>query len=116
MQRRAREVLTSIAAAGIGGAIGTLIGRRPSRRKPAADARREAVPDGEMIDGMDTSPILHDDVEVIIIEGPVISVPSRATGDDRDDGENWIEDMLERTSNDLPADDPLTLESLDRKR
>lgn|SRR5690349_150186 len=112
MQRRAREVLTSIAAAGIGGAIGTLIGRRPPRRKPGGDA----VPDRELIDGMDTSPILLDDVEVIIIEGPVVAVPSRATGDDRDDGENWIEDMLERTSNDLPADDPLALDSLDRKR
>jgi hypothetical protein len=105
MQRRAREVLTSIAAAGIGGAIGTLIGRRhPSRRLAKPPEVPAAVPE-DLLDDIET-------MEVIVIE----AIPPRASGDDRDDGENWIEDMLERTSNDLPADDPILLYSDDRKR
>lgn len=109
MQRRAREVLTSIAAAGIGGAIGTLIGRRRSSRPLAKPPEVPAAVPEDLLDDIET-------MEVIILEGPVIAVPTRASGDDRDDGENWIEDMLERTSNDLPADDPLLLYSHDRKR
>src|SRR5689334_7270536 len=56
MNRRAREVLTSIAAAGIGGAIGTLVGRSHTTRSRARRRRElEAAPDAEL-DAMDTTP------------------------------------------------------------
>jgi hypothetical protein len=124
MNRRAREVLTSIAAAGIGGAIGTLVGRkRPSssaRRRHARPARdvdvvpADLAPDPgvpeAVFEAMETNPSYYEDVEIVIVEGPMI------LDDDRDDGENWIESMLEGTSNDLPADRPLIIEDQPRRR
>jgi hypothetical protein len=154
MNRRAREVLTSIAAAGIGGAIGTLVGRGRSTRR-SRRARPSAAPDAEL-DAMDTVPT-YDDVEIVIVEGQILpddeileiaildpvdadevafdARPERAddgfvasrredppradegtAGDDRGDGENWIEDMLEDTSNDLPAERPLAIQAdMDQK-
>jgi len=147
MNRRAREVLTSIAAAGIGGAIGTIVGRGRSTRAPARK-RPQAAPDAEL-DTMDTTPT-YDDVEIVIVEAEVLPdddileiaivepvdpdavsldargrdaeaaepshVDERIAGDDRGDGENWIEDMLEDTSSELSAERPLAIQAdMDQK-
>src|SRR5688572_31633288 len=109
MNRRAREILTSIAAAGIGGAIGSLVGRRPPRGRykpiPRNHARGayDAVPDAEL-DVMDTSPIyeafeiIESDVDESLLDarpegvgdGQIDNAPradeQSRVGDDRDDG------------------------------
>src|SRR5512134_1652466 len=121
MHRRAREILTSIAAAGIGGAIGSLVGKRRSRPR---GREWDAIPDE--IDGIDTTPTT--DVEVIILEArlpdddevfelsivdppgelePMLDQGRVDQGDDRADGENWIEGMLEDTAGEVPAERPL---------
>ena len=136
MQIRARDVLTTLAAAGIGGAIGSLLATPRARSAP----RRRAFTEDEVIvmeaelpplpyeEELESDAIVAEEalpVENEALdarpESPLISAGVTSTAsapadqvapeDDRPDGENWVESMLEESIEETPADRTLRLDA-----